>query len=710
MPPSAAATAPLLEEKGEGEAATFGGENEKQQEVRFDLVFARRLWRLCRAACGGALLNRPAHDDVGRGRPLPPSLSSRRGSSRASSTTSATTTRQRWTISLFFVLVALSAGQTWVVSLTGSVIGGFYQSLVDRDYDAFMSVLWVALGVVCASGVLLALTEFVQGALAWRWRRELCVSLQREYFIGALFYRIVSFRLPSGEDGEGDEEYCDNPDQRITQDVDKWAQSLGLVLQGAVSSPLVVAFYIWTSGVLVGWFAPLLITLYFFTGYAVSKFIMDSLSAIVFRQERLEGDFRFAHVRVRTCAESIALYGGEDREHEFTDGRLHLALRNQLRLLMWQLLLGATSNVFTYGGSVLNYFVVGVAVFYIPNLASAEAADPTPDFIGRATFACIMLVQGYSQLLNVTTQLADLAGFTGRVALLVERLEAVRDSRSSVLSNDDTISTDPRGEQVALVIEDGPVFRDGDELAFDRVSCYTPTGMCLVRDLSFKVVPGQNLLIVGPSGAGKSSLLRVLNGLWPTASGAITKPGVSPGTLTWPLFYLPQEPYLFLGSLREQIVYPPGPSPAMSDTALRQLIRKVGLSHLLERDTGLDRKCYWPSCLSPGEQQLIQFARLFHRRPRFAVLDEATSSLDERREREMYEECAKLGITLLSVGHRSSLRKFHRQLLSITKLESETPSKHASPPSSSGSDDSGVEEEGQSGVADGSSWRLTELR
>jgi len=201
------------------------------------------------------------------------------------------------------------------------------------------------------------------------------------------------------------------------------------------------------------------------------------------------------------------------------------------------------------------------------------------------------------------------------------------------------------------------VVKKGPEIEFDRAVCVTPTGKRLNQfGITVKVPPKNDLILMGPSGSGKSSLLRVLGGLWPLEEGSVTTPERT--------FFLPQKPYMVIGTLRDQIIYPQTANISISDEELVLILDKAHLGYLLTR-FGLDSIEIWNSVLSPGEQQRLCISRLFYHRPPYAVLDESTSALDGENEDAMYKMCHQLGITLVSVGHRESLLQHHSILLRL---------------------------------------------
>uniref|UniRef100_A0A8C6W462 ATP-binding cassette, sub-family D member 3 n=1 Tax=Nannospalax galili TaxID=1026970 RepID=A0A8C6W462_NANGA len=196
---------------------------------------------------------------------------------------------------------------------------------------------------------------------------------------------------------------------------------------------------------------------------------------------------------------------------------------------------------------------------------------------------------------------------------------------------------------------------------FDHVPLATPNGDVLIRDLSFEVRSGANVLICGPNGCGKSSLFRVLGELWPLFGGRLTKPERGK------LFYVPQRPYMTLGTLRDQVIYPDGrddqKKKGISDQVLKEYVDNVQLGHILEREGGWDSVQDWMDVLSGGEKQRMAMARLFYHKPQFAILDECTSAVSVDVEDYIYSHCRKVGITLFTVSHRKSLWKHHEYYL-----------------------------------------------
>lgn len=269
-------------------------------------------------------------------------------------------------------------------------------------------------------------------------------------------------------------------------------------------------------------------------------------------------------------------------------------------------------------------------------------------------------------------EITELAGYTSRVSTLLNVLDDIQVGHfeKKLVSSADT------GEHAEVLQGRGQTI-ESDDIEFVDVPVISPNGDVLVRKLNFSVRPGEHLLIVGPNGCGKSSLFRILGGLWPVYGGTVRKPPHSD------IFYIPQRPYLSRGTLRQQIIYPDGiremRAKGVTDDDLLRILQTVEIENIVDRENGWDAEEEWRDVLSGGLQQRVAMARLFYHAPKYAILDECTSSVTLEVEKAMYDNAKALNITLMTVSHRRSLWKYHNKILQFdgqghyifTKLDAE---------------------------------------
>ena len=412
-----------------------------------------------------------------------------------------------------------------------------------------------------------------------------------------------------------------------------------------------------------------------------------------------EANLRYALVRLRENAESIAFYRGEAQEAASVEGRLRGAVDNKRRILGTQRNLEFFTVAYTYLIQILPIVVVSPLYF---------AGSIELGVITQSAGAFSSILDDLSLIVNEFESLSRFSAGLGRLATFVERMESYRAQGGGGGSGSSTngtfalgagaavadAGTNAAGEQgsdgdAAVVVANAttgtassrirnvelPELSSTDAtLSVRHLSLTTPDGTrTLFSNVSLSVRPGAHLLVTGDSGAGKSSLLRALAGLWTRGAGEITRP------LAAETMFLPQRPYCTLGSLRRQLIYPltdaEWRATSGTDVALLQALREVQLTRLAaDGAAGLDAQRDWADELSLGEQQRLAFARVLVRKPRLVILDEATSALDLANEALLYEALGRIPhSTYLSVGHRPSLLRFHSSRLQLHG-EARTPS------------------------------------
>uniref|UniRef100_A0A3B4ZIT1 ATP binding cassette subfamily D member 4 n=1 Tax=Stegastes partitus TaxID=144197 RepID=A0A3B4ZIT1_9TELE len=527
---------------------------------------------------------------------------------------------------MFGTLLVVTLTEQLIIYQVGVLPSHFYNVLADKDYSGFRNLVGTAMALILVNSTLKSVDQYICNHMYVSWRRTLTESLHSAYFQGRVYYTLNVLR-----------EDIDNPDQRISQDAERLCKQMSTMASRLIVSPFTLTYYTYHCFHSTGWVGPASIFGYFVVGTIANKILMGPIVSTLFEQEKLEGDFRFKHMQIRVNAESAAFYRAGKVEHMRTDRRLQALLQTQKSLINKELWLYIGVNTFDYLGGFLSYVIIAIPIFtgVYDGLTPGELSA----LISKNAFVCIYLINGFTQLIDLSTTLSDVAGYTHRYLSYL---------MSIICPHSD------------FNVHGGPA-----DTAFilDSLSYKSPySDQLLVEDLSLKISQGTHLLVVGNTGTGKTSLLRVLNRLWEADSGFVqmTTCFGPRGTL-----FLPQKPYLTDGTLREQVIYPLKDiypeSGSVDDDRIIHFLELAGVSSILKRTGGLDDKVDWNwyDVLSPGEMQRLCFARLFYLQPKYAVLDEATSALTEEAEAQLYRTCKQLGMTLVSLGHRSSLEKYH---------------------------------------------------
>jgi len=514
-----------------------------------------------------------------------------------------------------------------VAVLSGASIGlGAYASYLNRDstnalvgkhlaqFYQYM-LIWVTLtAIILPVSVFL---PYLARRLYIEWREWLT-----HYFTDAGFAHRAFYRM--GTVGK-----VDNPDQRISDDIGSFVastQTFTVTLVFALGGVATYFAILWSISPSLA----LILIGYATMGTYFSVVIGRRLVGLNYYQERYQADFRFGLVHVRDNAEPIFIYGGEQHESDQLRRRFSKVVANFKQLILWERNLGFFTD---------SYHSVVVLVPYW-FLAGAYVSGRLQ--FGQVVQAATAFMALHTSLSIIVTGFPSIADYANQVTRLTEFLDEAEAARLA--------ETDGR-EMIEIV--------EGPRVGVEHLTVMTPgAGKKLIFDLTADASALEPLLVQGPSGTGKTSLMRAMAGLWREGSGAVIRPALPD------VMFLPQRPYMILGSLRDQLTYPR--AAGVSDEQLNDALRAVNLSDLADRFGGLDAEMHWADVLSPGEQQRLSFARLLLNRPQYAFLDEATSALDVDNEQLMYELLKQRQIPFLSAGHRPTLLKFHRNVLELS--------------------------------------------
>eukprot|EP00871_Galdieria_phlegrea_P005845 jgi/Galph1/748/GphlegSOOS_G5473.1 len=527
-----------------------------------------------------------------------------------------------WLWSLVTITLALAT--TLYAALLSFIQRFFWSALSAKDLTKFRRMMWIYLVAVIIGPPILVLFDWTKSRMSLAWRQFLTKLLLKKYLHNRQFYKLAFH--PE----------IDNPDQRLAEDIRSFTErAVNLLCVIFVSAFDLVIF----SVILFRIYPPLYWTLlvYSMFGTAVTVYFGRGLITLNSLQLSKEADFRVSLVRIREHAETIAFYRGEERERASLLALFKATLGNMIRLLKYQ--------------RNLSFFTTGYR--YLINLLPSLIAAPIY-FQGKIELGTIS--QTYFSFNHVLNDLSLIINEFFSLSAFSAVINRIEDFRIAMEESSSDIPDTQQETQSFIRTYTSSV----PKLHVENLTLRIPNKTrILIRNLSFEVSPDQNLLITGESGVGKSSLMRAIAGLWQDGKGAIGLPSNTN------MFLIPQRPYIIMGSILENVLYPSIPSSTIPEREIQRILEEVNLGHLVERLGDLNGTLDLSSILSLGEQQRLAFARLLISKPNFVFLDESTSALDEENERRMYNLLKSHQITFVSVGNRSTLIPFHEVVLKL---------------------------------------------
>ena len=533
-------------------------------------------------------------------------------------------------------IITLTIAAVYMTLLLNEWFNSFYSALQNYDSGAVYRGLLRFTGLAFAHIAFAVYSYYLQQRLALRWRKWMTKNYLAKWTGQQMYYRLEMFSQGT----------ADNPDQRISEDINLFTARTLSFMSGLLRSATTIVcfiFVLWNLSEVLSFSAAgqeihiygyLVWTAlaYSVLGTWITHKVGHRLVSLNYLQQKLEADFRFSMVRLRETAESVAFYNGAAKEESFLSNRFMTLLRNTLFIIKKQKQLSWLTNSYAQI-AIIFPFVVAVPRYLSQNISLGGLMQIANCF-GKVQDAMSYFVDVYASLAEWQSCAERLLSFDKHIAAIEKETEEKSGS---------------------LVREETP-----DKLRLTDVTISVPAmdenkrTREIISSASCSIKSGEHVILKGPSGSGKSTLLRTLAGFWPYVKGHISMPAPSE------MMFIPQKPYIPMGTSAEAASYP---LETADEEILSPLLVECGLSHLMEKT---DTEADWSHILSLGEQQKLAFVRVFLRKPKWVFLDEATSAMDEETEEKMYRLLTALpGTTVISIGHRSTLDKWHNRVLRI---------------------------------------------
>ncbi|VWD54952.1 ABC transporter ATP-binding protein/permease [Burkholderia contaminans] len=540
---------------------------------------------------------------------------------------------------LLVTIIAINLCVVWINVRLNKWNAEFYNALQSKDVHDFPNLLMQFSALAFAFIILAVYGRYLRQMLGFRWRQWLTDRFLGQWLGDRAFYRIERDRL------------ADNPDQRITDDLQSFATTtlaLSLDLLSTVVTLVSFITILWSlagaltispgaTPIAIPGYMVWAAALYAVVGSLIIQKVGHPLVSINYQQQRVEADFRFGLIRVRENAEQIAFYDGEKTE---TGNAQNLFMR--IRDNWWRVMKYTKRLTFVlsfYGQIAIIFPLVVAAPRYFAGAFSFGVLMQISSAFGTVSDSFSWFINSYSTLVEWRATVNRLREFK-------------RVMRTSHLKESLSPATEHGGINLHYV--------DDAKLSTSSLKLALPNGNALATIGSVTIEPGSRWLVIGKSGSGKSTFMRALAGLWPFGDGAIDAP------VGARMMFVPQTSYLPIGTLKAALTYP-ATADAFSDEACRDALRACRLEDYVDR---LDETAHWTRVLSPGEQQRLAGARVLLHKPDFLFLDEATSALDADNEARLYHLFAERlpKAAIVSIAHRESLAAFHVGTINVERV------------------------------------------
>uniref|UniRef100_A0A2A4JR80 ABC transporter domain-containing protein n=1 Tax=Heliothis virescens TaxID=7102 RepID=A0A2A4JR80_HELVI len=581
----------------------------------------------------------------------------------------------------------------YVASLEGSIV----KHIVQKDMRRFAALLLQWFGIAVPATFINSMIRYLESRLALAFRTRLVNHAYDLYFKNQTYYRVANL-----------DARIENADHRLTEDVSVFTQSVAH-LYSSLTKPcfdllLIVLTLATYSNKMKGniFIGPSIATVVICMTGQLLRLLSPRFGALAGEEARMKANLRHVHARLIAHAEEVAFYGG----HKVELGQLQAAYKELVAQMtsvfnkkLWYVMLEQFCMKYVWSGT-------GMVMLALPILTATHSHRDGSSISDRAEYMTTSrnllnsAADAIERLMSSYKEIVTLAGYATRVSdMLVVFSEVARGQcvRSVHV-------TAPHAAFQVTFRDNRPVpqgkiiYTSDHSIRLRGVPVVTPACDVVCGGVTLDIEPGTHLLIVGPNGCGKSSLFRIISGLWPVFGGELHVPRpcacahcaddtnfTDTGSCTSRpiMFYIPQRPYMSMGSLIDQVTYPSRAKEGdvIAERRATHILKLVRLDACAARHGGLWAVRDWRATLSGGEKQRMAMARMFYHRPVYALLDECTSAVSMETEVVMYEEAVKEGITLLSITHRPSVWKYHTHVLefdgagnwSYRPLDSEAP-------------------------------------